>query len=356
MAKQTSGYSLFLLFLFFVSSSLAIAEEKQDKGLYALTSLQFHLDEMLSEQDPLEESEEKIVFEESDVSALWLRARESAGEQIEKAERYYQCAKDPSCKDPRRYFKKASRIVEAAWKEANPFYSQAVVKANGDHRFILKDSHWLKERLDEIFTSRDVITDQPSFEASGFVTVCKRPSRMIVAKHKLLPKYLIKTYLLTEKRPTGWKWMVNRCLGAENIRNLIKEKKLRHFVVPDKWIYPLQDCVAKDDLSDLSGRVSDAILVVTKMNIGNTESCRLAWKERATKEVLNELYCILCHGFGSCFLANNIPYTKEGKFACLDTEYPFRKHKYERARHHLSDEMRLYWDSLIKAGVDPISR
>ncbi|MBA3239371.1 MAG: hypothetical protein H0T62_13655 [Parachlamydiaceae bacterium] len=352
MSKHTFFYSVFFL-LFFSVSSLASAEERQDKGLYVLTSLQFHLDELLAEPDPFEESEEKIIFEESDISDLWARAKESVGEKIEKAERYYTYAKDPSCRNPRRYFQKANRIVEAAWKQANPFYFQVVEKAKSDHRFILKDSHWLKSRLDQIFC-KNVITDQTSFDASGFVTVCKRPSRMIVAKHELLPKYLIKTYLLSEKRPTGWKWMVNRCLGAENIRNLIKEKKLRHFVVPDKWIYPLSNCVAKDDLSDLSERDSDAILVVTRMNIGDTESCRLAWKERATKQVLDELYCILCHGFGSCFLAMNIPYTEEGKFACLDTEYPFRKHKYERAKHHLSPEMRLYWEQLIRKGVDPI--
>lgn len=353
MAKHTSFYSCFFLLLLFVSG-IAHTEEKQDKGLYALTSLQYHLDDLLSEHDPLEESVEKIEFDEADLSALWARAEQAAGSKIEKAERYYRLGVDSSNKDSRKYLQKASRIIEAAWREANPYCTQAIEKGKKEHRFILKDSHWLKERLDKIFIGNDVISDQASFETAGFVTLCKRPSRMIVAGHELLPRFVIKTYLLSEKRPTGWKWLVNRCLGAENIRNLIIEKKLRHFVVPEKWIYPLPDCICKDDLSELSERMSNAILVATKMNIGNDESCRRAWKERATKQVLNELFCILCHGFGSCFLAMNIPYTKEGKFACLDTEYPFRKHKYERARHHLSDEMRLYWDSLIKAGVDPI--
>jgi hypothetical protein len=48
----------------------------------------------------------------------------------------------------------------------------------------------------------------------------------------------------------------------------------------------------------------------------------------------------------------NISFTKEGEIALLDTEYYYTEKKvpYHRLTRYLSEEMQIYWNSLIKAG------
>ena len=48
----------------------------------------------------------------------------------------------------------------------------------------------------------------------------------------------------------GWEWLIQRCEGADNIRNLIKEKNLKYFSVPDKWIYVLPTSSKKTEKRD----------------------------------------------------------------------------------------------------------
>ncbi len=204
--------------------------------------------------------------------------------------------------------------------------------------YVLSEEHWLHSNLDRIFSQGDVLENKTTFEEAGFITLYKQPSGMRVAKHSLLPGYLVKVYLRSSPQNLELQWLVDRCLGAENIRNLIEQEKLRYFVVPDKWIYflPNQDSQA-------------AILVVEDMNLVSKEESKKAWKN-ANKKQIRELYTILSHGFGSCYLHGNIPYTKMGKFACVDTAYPYREHLYKNVKKHISIDMYKYWDELVKAG------
>jgi hypothetical protein len=222
------------------------------------------------------------------------------------------------------------------------------------HRFMLPADHWLKMALDGIFTEFDAQKDQNAFEDEGFIIICKRTSNMIVARHELIPGYIIKIYLLEDKPEQSWKWMARRCEGAENVRKLVKKMKLRHFIVPDKFIYQLPDPVeSKGQVTELDRQTNPACLVATDMNVVSNQDSKRAWKEQITHSHLRELYCILSHGFASTYVHQNIAYTKEGKFACLDTEIPFRLHDYSKINHYLNPEMRVYWDILVKTGGNP---
>ena len=204
--------------------------------------------------------------------------------------------------------------------------------------YVLSDDHWLYANLDNIFSRRDVLENSTTFKEAGFVTLYKQPSGMMVAKHPALPGYLVKVYFYSNPNCLESQWLLDRCEGAKNIRNLIEKEKLRYFSVPDKWIYflPNQD-------QDI------AILVVQDMKLASKEESKKAWKD-ANKQQLRELYMILSHGFGSCYLSGNMPYTKIGKFACVDTAYPYRQHLYSNIKKYISADRHGYWDQLVKSG------
>ena len=87
--------------------------------------------------------------------------------------------------------------------------------------------------------------------------------------------------------------------------------------------------------------------MVTHMHIVSIQYSREAWY-KASQEQLDELFCILSHGYASTFLPGNICYTVDGKFACIDTEVPMRRHNLKRVKEYFSEPMNLYWDQLIE--------
>jgi hypothetical protein len=200
----------------------------------------------------------------------------------------------------------------------------------------LLEDHPLWRPLEKIFSKGDVLEDGKTFAKAGFITLHHQPSGMRVARHPLLPEYLVKVYLNDAPPKEEFKWAINRCKGVDNIRNLITEHKLRHLVVPEKKIY--------------YPPYSNPILVVEDMRIVSYKESKIAWKNASKREV-QELYILLKSGFGSCFLAGNIPYTQFGKFACIDTAFPYRKHEYTSAKKYLSEKGKRYFNQIEKRDI-----
>ncbi len=169
-------------------------------------------------------------------------------------------------------------------------------------------------------------------------------SFVTVARHPAIPGYVFKLYLDSEQRNKdgipNCEWLTRRCIGAETIRKLIHKKKVRHFTIPDKWLYvlPLQTIKTPNP--------QPVIVIETDMELESEEITKLAWKTYVTPQHLKELYTILKPGYGTIGLVRNIPYTKNGKFAFTDTEYPLRKHKLRKVKPYLSEEMQQYWIDL----------
>ncbi|MGH2639961.1 MAG: hypothetical protein ACRDF4_11890, partial [Rhabdochlamydiaceae bacterium] len=179
--------------------------------------------------------------------------------------------------------------------------------------YLLPSKHCLKPLLDEIFSQGRITETYETFERVGFVTHCRRRlSGVTIARHPKIPGYLFKVYLDSEtiqkRSKPGEEWLLQRCIGAAKIRALIKKKKMRYFLVPDKWLYELPQ--------------KGYILITTDMELVSNRETKTAWKTNVNRELLQELYSILRHGYGSPTLSANIPYTKSGKFAFIDTEYP----------------------------------
>jgi len=354
------------------------AEEPEERAFYALSSLCFYLERKVEESD----QENKILFSEEDVQNLWEAAAHSTFfNQIDLAQKHYYEAleKKEGELSSKQLFAKAKEILNNLWEKQNKaliaqegdsHFSHETKHLNGhflyeeggafkgdlfslkhpfninkdkEHsRFLLSSHHWLNDVLENIFGKSNVLKNAHHFEGAGFNILHKRPSTLIIASHPFISGHLVKIFLNDTNKTYEQMWnnFINRCLGAENIRNLIKKKKLRFFTVPDKWIFVTPD------------EEKIPVLVVTKMNLVENSVTRKAWKQ-VTKEQLQELYCIISHGYASTRLILNIPLTKEGVFACIDTEQPQRIPLYDHARVYFSHDMQKYWDKLVRTGGKP---
>ncbi|MBS0649212.1 MAG: hypothetical protein JSS10_08325 [Verrucomicrobia bacterium] len=214
--------------------------------------------------------------------------------------------------------------------------------------YLLPQNHPLKPQLDSIFSRQRALENPKALREAGFDIVIAMPhSFIIVARHPSMPGYIFKLYLDSETRrknnisPT--EWLIRRCQGAAKIRKIIKKEKIKHFVVPDKWLYVLPLSPASHELDP-----KPVLLVETDMNLESHPLTALAWKTAIEPEHLQELYAIIKKGVGSIHVVSNIPYTKEGKFAFIDTENIHQPLKLKKVKKYLSPDMQLFWDRLIE--------
>lgn len=198
-----------------------------------------------------------------------------------------------------------------------------------------------KKKLDRIFANYPNALDSPnSIREAGFKILHRQKnSKIVVLKHPDIKGYVIKGYLKCDIDPTWtkptWMRLRDRCIGADNIRRLIKQEKIEYFTVPKKYLYVVPTMP------------ETVILLATDMRLVSNYECNKAWKNRVTKQHLRELYLILGNGFSSCYLQENIPYTKDDTFACIDTEYTQRTLDLTFATQYFSEKMQAYWLKLI---------
>lgn len=207
---------------------------------------------------------------------------------------------------------------------------------------LLPQNHPLRGWLEETFITSKLLDSKDTLQRAGFEILACLPEHPAVAKHPSVPGYVFKMYLNSEKKYvrdqiSSVEWLLRRCAGAKTLRKWIETQKIRHFVVPEKWIYPLP-YETKHPI----------ILIATDMEIEDEQMTCHAWKTVACEEHLNELYSILKKGYGSVNLNGNIPYTKSGKFAFIDTEKIQQTHKMRKVKPYLSEHMQLYWDQLTR--------
>lgn len=233
--------------------------------------------------------------------------------------------------------------------KTNSFTSKAYKKALAPH--VMPQNHPIKKSLDAIFTNQRVTSDLESFEAAGFKLLpTNQRSYVVVARHPDLPGYIIKACLDSEKNKKfgepSWVWFVRRCELAKKIQSVIKSQKCYQFTVAKKWIYPLP--TTPPPTNELYERKNE-ILVVTDMNLASDTENTEAWYHMSRTH-LKQLYKIITYAGGSSYRKDNIPFTKSGKFAFIDTEYPYKTPSYETVIPSLSPEMRTYWMRLVKKG------
>lgn len=233
----------------------------------------------------------------------------------------------------------------------NLFISNRARKAMSS--YMLPFNHPKRKFLDSIFLKTRATVDEETFLQSGFTIIFKRPrSYICVAEHPNLTGYLVKVYLDTELNQKfhkqSWEWLVRRCEGANKIRQVIADLNIRHFVVPDKWIYCFPAEPSPPDDPQHTRHL--ALLLVRRMKLTSKQRNYYAWSHDITTEHLDELFEIISRAKGSSYRPDNIAYLKNGQFAFIDTEYPTQGPDFNGIRKHLNPEMRNYWDTIVKEG------
>lgn len=208
--------------------------------------------------------------------------------------------------------------------------------------YLLPEDHLLRGWLDIVFSDSHVLDNEESLRAAGFEILACRSRHPAIVKHFSAPGYVFKMYVNTDrkfpsKKISGVEWLFRRCVGARTLRKWICRQGIRHFVVPEKWLYPLS-CNAKHPL----------VLIAKDMEVESREINAHIWKTLISYEQLDEFYSILKQGYGSTYITGNVLYTKNGKFALIDTEKPKRARDLNKIKPYLSESMQEYWDKLIR--------
>lgn len=218
--------------------------------------------------------------------------------------------------------------------------------------FLLPPDHPIKGRLDRLFSSSRVILNLKTLKAAGFQTHGpRRFTRLIVAKHPEFPGYIFKLYVDAQRnhkdKPDYYYWL-KRVKGARLIYRLITENHLdQWFKVPQKWIYPLPPEPSPPSVF----LRKNFILVQEDMDVLEEKENEACWEsERVSFALLSDLFFILQKtGLADCAKPHNIPFSRDGKIAFIDTQtYHQWPVKWKEMVHYLSAPNRTYWKELIE--------
>jgi len=247
-------------------------------------------------------------------------------------------------------------LTSALSADYNDFETNTYILPEARERmrpYLLLKDHPAKAILDRIFHSSRASFDDESLISAGFKIKYKQPRSFIrVVSHPKLNGYLLKIVTDVEMRQKNgkpdWHWFVNRCVGVKKIQDAISQHKIKYFVAPKKWIYPLPIYPYPEN-ANVSNIRKIMVLLVEDMNLTSKEANLIAWKTEITKKHLDELYLIIKQVGGRSYRASNIPQTKQGTFAFIDTEYPRSSPDFNTIRSYLSSGRRSYWDKLVEA-------
>jgi hypothetical protein len=214
--------------------------------------------------------------------------------------------------------------------------------------YLLPSGHPARKVLEIIFRRSSVIDNESAFQEAGFNTHIKKSrSLMRVASHPNLPGYIVKVFFIDERKlerekSGGWRGFFGRCEAAKRIRVIIREGGIQHFQAPCKWLFypPYHPSCGLDD--------QPVILIAEYQELVSPNENEQAWLNMVTEVHLDELYKIIAGAGGASYRPDNIPLTKCGKFAFIDTEYSHEEHDYDSITPYLTAKMNQYWQRLRK--------
>jgi hypothetical protein len=218
--------------------------------------------------------------------------------------------------------------------------------------YFLPLNHPIKKKLDHLFQNKRVTLSEETFVEAGFsITRLNRPLNAIVTGHKELKGHLLKVYLDSQLALPDWQMWKRRIQGVEVIQQCLTQHGFTQFVLPKKWIYPLP-AEPSPPLSEKYNR-KNFILVVEDMHILSHKENAKAYKEKMTKRILNALYTVMLEcQLTDCVWIGNMPFTKKGKIAFIDTElFHNGIPDFERFKKHLSPSMQEHLDKLMREGI-----
>ncbi|MCE5315865.1 MAG: hypothetical protein LLG04_00700, partial [Parachlamydia sp.] len=222
-------------------------------------------------------------------------------------------------------------VTDAVWETVKPYF--------------LPYDHPIRPKLDRLFARRPTINER-TVKKAGFNSPKKRPqSHMVISTHKAIPGYWFKMFTDDQKGVVDYTHMIHRIKGARSIQRTIERRGYEHlFKVPKKWIYPLPA-----EPSPPTPNRMNFVLIAEDMKTLSRKSNNHKWKSSAmTKERATALYIVMkVNGLRDSIYPFNIPFSRDGKMAFIDTEYHHAGPvHFDRMLHYMPHRLRNFWQYL----------
>lgn len=165
---------------------------------------------------------------------------------------------------------------------------------------------------DGIFHDPRMFESRKAFSAAGFDVRQAASHNIMVATHPSEPRYLFKKYCSNVSLDEQEENYRDRLWGARKIQQIIDKHRLKHLVVPHKWIYELPDRFSRR-------HDSAYVLMAEKLNLLSADESTKRYRS-INPEALDNLCRVLYHFRGFDAAIHNMPFTTSGQIAFIDTE------------------------------------
>ena len=178
-----------------------------------------------------------------------------------------------------------------------------------------------------------MFNSKSSFAAAGFEVKQAAYHNIMVGSHPSASGYLFKKYsrdVPLDEQEHNYR---TRVRGAEKIKEVIDRQRLRHLVVPRKWLYELPRKFA-------NRRESAYILVVDRIDIMSVDETTRRYRD-IQPPVLDDLCRVLFRFSGFDAAIHNLRFTPSGQISFIDTESWDRSPRRETLRvfHRIDEEL-----------------
>lgn len=218
----------------------------------------------------------------------------------------------------RREWTDALRRLEERWPICHP--SADLLERMAPLR--LPEDHPVAKPLVQLLLDRAQFADFGSLVESGFCLVERGEKsyggQLLVVGHPELPGYVIKSYPMLGDRFSPYRRLQEYCSRCERSRRMaryIEKSGCRYLTVPKKWIYHLGGPF-------ISQRAPNGyyLLIVEKMELLPLEEEKRWYLEQGELWIEELLKAYIELGGLDCH-RENLPVTRDGKMAMVDTEH-----------------------------------
>jgi hypothetical protein len=162
--------------------------------------------------------------------------------------------------------------------------------------------------LKELLVDPKMFKSFDRFQSAGFDLIEHSPNKIMSGSNRRVRGYLIKKYDNEKDGEDQVRNYLHRIEGAKLIRNFIAEHGFRFVVAPKKWLYELPSSFPERYL-----------VVAEKLELISREATERNYGRIGKKET-EELSTMLYYFRGLNSTAANLPFTKDGQIAFIDTE------------------------------------
>lgn len=182
--------------------------------------------------------------------------------------------------------------------------------------------------LSPLFRDPRMFASRAAWRAAGFdVPDRSDPNKVMVGRHAAVKGYLFKRYHPGSSKDAHTENYQRRIAGAQKVTELIAKHSLRGVIAPEKWLY---------ELPREFGR-AEHVLIVEELPLKTDDGTKRAYAD-ISEDTLHAL-CVVLHAFpGLDSIAKNLPFTKDGQVAFIDTEH-WERHRDRKLKLHIGSHL-----------------